>query len=111
MKPYDQINWKSIIRWGIPTILTLLFLGFLFARLVADYIEMGAVGYAFCNPTLWLLGLDHLMWDASAVHDTSNTLSGAGFFLILLSIVVHIVALVFGIVGLVMLWCHAAEKH
>ncbi len=114
MKPYDRINWKVVAK-SIVVLLALCLVGFLVARPIIAisgwFSGMGDwLGYAFCNPTLWLLGLDDLMWG----NPVGNMMtSGRGLGMILLcgiSIVVHIVVIVFSFSGLSELWDYFDKK-
>jgi len=111
MKFYDQIKIESIVRWGIPIVLTLLLLSFLLARPISNCKQ--EIGYAFCNPTLWLLGQDDLMWERplDPKYESKNMLSDGGIFLCILSFFVHVAVLIFIIVMLVTLWVRAAKKR
>ena len=108
MEPYDRINWKAIGRWALPIVLTTLLVAFLLARPLT---RCQAVGYAFCNPTLWLLGQDHLMWEMPLHSPASKNISMGGSLLCLLSFFVHAAALIFSIIGLVVLWKNVFEER
>jgi len=110
MKPYDQINWKSVIRWSTFIFLPIVLAGFLLIKPIM-YFEQ-ELGYAFANPTLWLLDLEHLMWEQPITtnHRGNEHISGAGFICCGLSSVAHIVALSFSIAGLCSLYDRAKRR-
>jgi len=110
MKPYDQIRWKSAIKWSTFYFCTIVFAGFLLVKPIMHCQQ--ALGYAFANPTLWLLDLEHLMWE-KPIHINRNgaeEISVAGGFCCLISFIAHIVAFIFSIIGLVELHDRAKKS-
>ncbi len=107
MKPYDQINWKSVIRWSTFIFLTIVFAGFFLVKPIM-HLEQ-ELGFAFCNPTLWLLDLEELMWNVPTefnTHQNKDMLTFSGFMCCMLSFAVHIILFILGIMGL----CHLRER-
>jgi len=107
MKPYDRITKKQIIKWGTPITLTLLFAGFFLIRPITYY--QNEMGYAFCNPTLWFLGLDHLMWEITPDPNSSKDISMAGGLFCSLSGVMHIVLAALAVIKIIPLWQDALD--
>ncbi len=114
MKPYSNINSKAV--YSTIVILVGLCLGaFLFGRIlcgVGNWVistNYSWLAIAFCNPTLWLLGLDEMMWEWP--HFGRTDVSEIGLiFLCILSGIVHVVAIVASIGGLCELWNHIRKK-
>jgi len=109
MKPYDQIDVKQIVKWGIPIILTLAFASFFSARLLGMFRQ--EIACTFCNPTLWFLGLDDLMWEIPKDPKRSIDNTQAFGVFAFLSFVVHLAAFIAGIIGLVKLWKRILGKR
>ncbi len=127
MKPYNKINLKAVTKAAL-IILGMFILFCLLARpatVVVLWIYNSAlwfysVGdyftYTFCNPTLWFLGFDELMWEYPVTsfksadgRDVSG--EGAGFgFLCILSTIAHIATLIFTIKGFNSLWKYIDKK-
>jgi len=108
MKPYDQITKEQVIKWGTPIILTLLLAGFFLIRPITYYQD--EIGFAFCNPILWLLGQDHLMWERTPDGSNPNIISFPSGLFCALSFAVHIAIFAFPIAGLIALWKRAFKR-
>ncbi len=68
MNLYNKINRKLAGNAAIA-IVALSIISFLLGRPAVELVIcLGGIsdylGFAFCNPTLWLTGQDHLMWEA-----------------------------------------------
>ncbi len=100
MKPYDQIRWEPVIRWSAFYFCMIVLVGFLLVKPIIH--NQQALGYAFANPTLWLLDFEHLMWEQpiSLNRRGYERLSGPGLLCCMISAIAHIVVFIFSIVGL-----------
>ncbi len=112
MKPYDRINRKAVANFAVAAVTLLIIVALLFRPIISiamwiygigDY-----VGFAFCNPTLWLFGFDEVMWDYPDLRDLPMKMREARQFgiviLCLLSGAAHIFAVVWTFIGLSVLY-------
>ncbi len=97
MKPYDRINWKVVAN----VFLVLLALGLVGLMLARPLSVVGSwfdgigpyLAHAFCDPVLWLLGLDDLMWGRPEIQMGSIQAGGMGV-LYILSVIAHLFAII-----------------
>ena len=97
MKLYDRINWKVVAN-AFLILLALSLVGLMLGRPlslfggwlsgISDYL-----GHAFCDPVLWLLGLDDLMWGRPEIQMGSIQAAGMGL-LYILSVIAHLFAII-----------------
>ncbi len=112
MQPYSKINMQRMAKWGIPTIVTLAFIAFLLARPIISFViySSHALGFAFCNPTLWLLGQDHLMWETPLWDINPDRITPGAAIACILSGIIHLILLIFIIWRIVVLWIRANRR-
>ncbi len=115
MKPYDKISRKTV-HSAIVIFLGLCLVAFLSSRILGGIghwiigINYNYFGYSFCNPTLWLLGLDEMMWEfpQSARHKAGEV----GILLLyILSFIVHALAVAFSFCMLADTWNRIRKKN
>ncbi len=116
MKPYSNINSKAVAN-TIVIILALCLGTFLLRRplgyivhWVTNVIDYNYFGYMFCNPTLWFLGLDEVMWECPR-HSKGSASELGMILLFLISLIVHIIAFILSVVGLCELWGRINKKR
>lgn len=102
MKPYDRISLKAVYS-TIIILLTLCLVVFLSGRILGGLfnwiigisidIDFNYFGYAFCNPTLWFLGLDEIMWESPQPESPSFAEIGL-LLLCIISFIAHAFAII-----------------
>ncbi len=112
MQPYSKDNMRRMVIWGIPIIATLALVALLLVRPIFAFVNHNGheIGFAFCNPILWLLGLDNLMWEAPMWNVRPDRVTPGAAVAIFFSVVAHIVLAIFTVWGIVILWIRAGKK-
>ena len=117
MKPYDQINYKVMAKAAL-VVLGLGLIAFFLGRPIVACVQWmdGAgrwFGYSFCNPTLWFLGLDEMMWECpvkDAGHIRNEGKACGLFVLGLLSVIAHTAVAIGSVFGFIKLWTLVDKK-
>ncbi len=112
MKPYDRINRKTVAN-TLLILLALLLFTLAFSRPLYAignwfYGIRDHIAFAFCNPTLWVLGLDDVMWKLP--KDLPNREEGIVALLSFVSVIVHILVIIFTPAVFVDFWKRINKK-
>ncbi len=116
----SRINHKAAIKAAL-IMLGIAFILCIVARPISGIVLwLYSIGdyfaYAFCNPSLWLLGFDEVLWKCPVEQfnnpaDGEPSSEGVGLSLLFLfSAVAHITTLVFTIKGFKFLWKYTDKE-
>ncbi len=116
MKPYDRISRKAVAN-TIFILLALLLSALVFGRpliAIGHWLHSSSdyIGFAFCNPTLWAAGLDDFMFPSPPPGHTVS--AGVAFTIVIscvLSLIVHVVAVIFTVIAFIDIWKRINPKY